>query len=333
MKPLARSPLRLMLSLTLLAGSVTVPMIGIADPAGPAATATKTTPDDYFHTGAGAHYLVRAKTDLEVAPQRDGITVLLGSGGNITVLSGPDGKFLVDAGISASEAKLKTELTQLGPTPVKYVVNTHWHWDHTDGNAWLHNAGATIVAQRHTLKHLTETTHVTEWNWTFHPVPAAARPTLVVDDEKTFDFDGTRIEVENLGAGHTDGDLWIYFVKADVLALGDTFWNGHYPFIDNQDGGNIDSAIKWANSAIDRTTDKTIVVPGHGPVGNRADLIAFRDMLVAVRNKVRALKQQGKSLDEIIATKPTAEFDAKWAGFVISPDHFVRLVYAGLGNT
>lgn len=333
MKTLARSPLRLMLSLTLLAGSAAVPMIGIADPVSPAAAATKATPDDYFHTGAGAHYLVRAKTDLEVAPQRDGITVLLGSGGNITVLSGPNGKFLVDAGISASEAKLKAELAQLGPTPVKYVVNTHWHWDHTDGNAWLHKAGATIVAQRNTLKHLTETTHVTEWNWTFHPVPVAARPTLIVDDEKTFDLDGTRIEVENLGAGHTDGDLWIYFVKADVLALGDTFWNGHYPFIDNQDGGNIDSAIKWASSAIDRTTDKTIVVPGHGPVGNRADLIAFRDMLVAVRNKVRALKQQGKSLDEIIATKPTAEFDAKWAGFVISPDHFVRLVYAGLGNT
>jgi glyoxylase-like metal-dependent hydrolase (beta-lactamase superfamily II) len=330
MKTLGKSTLRLVLSLAIMSGALAVPAVSFADAASPAVAGADKLPQDYFHTGAGARYLVRAKSPLDIEPQRDGITVVLGSGGNITVLSGPDGKFLVDAGISPSKAKLQAALEKLGPTPVKYVVNTHWHWDHTDGNEWLHAAGATIVAQRNTLKHLTEATHVNEWNWTMQPVPVGARPTLLVDDEKTFDFDGTRIEVEHLGAGHTDGDLWIYFVKADVLALGDTFWNGHFPFIDNQEGGNIDEAIKWANKAIDRTTDKTIVVPGHGPVGTRADLIAFRDMLVAVRNNVKALKQQGKSLDEIIAAKPAADFDAKWGGFVIDQDHFVKLVYAGL---
>jgi glyoxylase-like metal-dependent hydrolase (beta-lactamase superfamily II) len=325
MKTLRKSPLGLILSLAIMCGALAAPIMSFADAAG-----ADKLPNDYFHTGAGARYLVRAKTDLDVEPQRGGITVLLGSGGNITVLSGADGKFLVDAGISPSKAKLQAEFKKLGPTPVKYVVNTHWHWDHTDGNEWLHAAGATIVAHRNTFKHLTETTHVDDWNWTFSPVPVGARPTLLVDDEKTFDFDGTRIEIEHLGAGHTDGDLWIYFVKADILVLGDTFWNGHYPFIDNQDGGNIDDAIKWANKAVERTTDKTIVVPGHGPVGTRTDLIAFRDMLVAVRNNVEALKQQGKSLDEIIAAKPAADFDAKWGGFVIDQDHFVKLVYAGL---
>jgi glyoxylase-like metal-dependent hydrolase (beta-lactamase superfamily II) len=124
--------------------------------------------------------------------------------------------------------------------------------------------------------------------------------------------------------------LWVYFTKADVLALGDTFWTAGYPFIDNQDGGNIDAAIKWADKAIERTTNKTIVVPGHGPVGTRADLIAFRDMLVEVRHNVAVLKQQGKSLDEIIAAKPTADFDARWGHFVIDPAHFTKLVYAGL---
>lgn len=314
MKTLRKSSLGWLLSFVLISG----------------AAATPAPQDDYFHTGAGARYLERAKAPLDVEPQRDGITVLLGSGGNITVLSGPDGKFLVDAGISPSQSRIEAALKQLGPTPVKYVVNTHWHWDHTDGNAWLHAAGATIVAHRNTFKHLTETTHVKDWNWTFSPVVAGARPTLLVDTEKTFNFDGTRIEVANLGAGHTDGDLWIYFVKADILVLGDTFWNAHFPFIDNQDGGNINSAIVWANRAIERTTDKTIVVPGHGPVGNRADLIAFRDMLVSVRDNVLALKQQGKSLDQIVAAKPAAAFDAKWGGFVIDQDHFVKLVYAGL---
>jgi glyoxylase-like metal-dependent hydrolase (beta-lactamase superfamily II) len=330
MKALFKAPTGLFLSLAMMSGSLAVPAVSFADAVSPAVATASKSPNDYFHTGAGAHYLVRAKTDLGVEPQRGGITVLLGSGGNITVLSGPDGKFLVDAGISPSKDKLQAEFKLLGPTPVKYVVNTHWHWDHTDGNEWLHAAGATIVAHRNTLKHLTETTHVDDWNWTFSPVPMGARPTLLVDDEKTFDFDGTRIEVEHLGAGHTDGDLWVYFVKADVLVLGDTFWNGHFPFIDNQDGGNIDDAIKWTNKAIDRTTDKTILVPGHGPVGSRADLIAFRDMLVAVRDNVKALKQQGKSLDEIIAAKPAADFNAKWGGFVIDQDHFVKLVYAGL---
>ena len=330
MKALSKSPLRLMLSLAIVSGTWLAPTLVLAQSENPATASTAAVPHDYFHTGAGARYLLRAKADLEIQPQRGNITVIMGSGGNITVLSGKDGKFLVDGGISPSKDKLQAAFAKLGPEPVKYVVNTHWHWDHTDGNEWLHAAGATIVAHPNTLKHLSEATHVDDWNLTMAPVPAGARPTLLVDSKKIFDLDGTRIEVQNLGAGHTDGDLWVYFVKADVLALGDTFWNGHFPFIDNQDGGNINSAIVWANKAIERTTDKTIVVPGHGAVGTRADLIAFRDMLVGVRDNVLALKRQGKSLDEIIAAKPAAEFNPKWGGFVIDQDHFVKLVYAGL---
>jgi glyoxylase-like metal-dependent hydrolase (beta-lactamase superfamily II) len=286
--------------------------------------------DDYFHTGAGARYLRRADSDLVVQPLRGNISVLMGSGGNITVLTGEEGKFLVDAGISKSREKLQATLNNISPSPLKYVVNTHWHWDHTDGNASMHAAGATIVAHRNTWKHLTETTHVNAWNWTFEPVRPDARPTLLVDKEKTFAFAGTRIEVENFGDGHTDGDLWVYFKQADVLALGDTFWNGFYPYIDNEDGGSIDAAIRWANKAVERTTDRTIVVPGHGAVGSRPQLIEFRDMLVAVRNNVAALKQQGKSLDEIIAAKPTAAFDAKWGNFVFNGEQFTRMVYVGL---
>jgi hypothetical protein len=114
------------------------------------------------------------------------------------------------------------------------------------------------------------------------------------------------------------------------MALGDTFWNGHYPFIDNQDGGNINDAIKWADKTIECTTDKTIVVPGHGPVGTRSQLIEFRNMLATVRHNVAALKRQGESLDEAVAAKPTADYDRKWGGFVINGDLFTKLVYAGL---
>ncbi|MGY2257511.1 MBL fold metallo-hydrolase [Pseudomonas sp. SDO55104_S430] len=286
--------------------------------------------DDYFHTGAGHHYLLRADTDIVTHHLRDNVSVLEGSGGNIVVLSGKDGKFLVDAGISKNREKVKAALMAISPAPVKYVVDTHWHWDHTDGNAWLNADGATIVAQVNTLKHLSQTTHVDDWNWTFQPVAKDAQPTVLVDREKSFNFDSSRIKVENFGPGHSDGDLSIYFEKADVLAMGDTFWNAGYPFIDNQDGGSIDAAIHWANEAIARTTDHTLVIPGHGPVGTRAQVIEFRDMLVGVRDNVARLKQQGKSLEEVVAAKPSAAFDGKWGHFVIKPDFFVKLVYAGL---
>ena len=284
----------------------------------------------YFSTGAGAHYLRRAEGDIVTQTLRGNVSVLMGSGANIVVLSGDHGKFLVDAGISASEAKVRAALNAIGPTPVTYVVNTHWHWDHTDGNGWLHDSGATIIAHPNTLKYLSQATHVDDWNWTMPPLPAGARPTILVDDSTTFIFAGDTIHVDHYGPGHTDGDLSVYFEKADVLTLGDTFWNGNYPFIDNQDGGNINDAIKWADKAIECTTDKTIVVPGHGPVGTRSQLIEFRNMLATVRDNVAALKRQGKSLDEVIAAKPSAAFDEKWGRFVIDPAYFIRLVYAGL---
>ncbi|AWM06130.1 MBL fold metallo-hydrolase [Bradyrhizobium symbiodeficiens] len=285
---------------------------------------------DYFHTGAGARYLERAKSDVITVPLRGNINVLMGSGGNIVVLSGSDGKFLVDAGIKPSKDKLQAALDKINPSPLKYVVNTHWHWDHTDGNEWMHAAGATIIAQRNTLRHLSETTHVDDWNWTFAPVPAGARPTIVVDNERDFSFAGESIKVEHLGPGHTDGDLLVYFQRADIVALGDTFWNGNYPFIDNEDGGSVSSAISWASKAIERTTDKTILIPGHGEIGNRAQLIEFRDMLIAVRDQIATLKSQGKSLEEVMAARPTAAFDDKWGRFVINPKFFTKLVYEGL---
>lgn len=321
----------LVMAISVASSALMISAAAFADPVNQSQQ-SNTTQDDYFHTGAGARYLKRADAGLVIEPLRGNITVIMGSGGNITVLSGDEGKFLVDAGISKSQEKLKAALDKISPTPLRYVVNTHWHWDHTDGNAWLHAAGATIVAQKETFKHLTETTHVNAWNWTFDPVPKDARPTLIVNNEKIFDFAGTKIEVENFGHGHTDGDLWIYFKKADVLALGDTFWNGFYPYIDNEDGGSIDGAITWANKAVAHTTDHTIVIPGHGPVGARAQLIEFRDMLVTVRKNVANLKKQGKSLDDIIAAKPTAAFDAKWGHFVFNGDQFTSMVYAGLRN-
>lgn len=158
----------------------------------------------------------------------------------------------------------------------------------------------------------------------------AARPKVLVDSSKTITFDGTKVVMKNFGIGHTDSDIWVYFVKADVLVLGDIFWNGDYPFIDNAHGGGINQAIRWADLALKQTGPNTIVVPGHGAVGHRAELLEFRTMLAQIRDNVAALKKQGKTLDEIVAARPTAAFDAKFGAFVIEPSFFTRLVYGGL---
>jgi len=271
-----------------------------------------------------------AKADVKVETLRGNISVLSGSGGNIIVYNSPQGKFIIDSGIAVSKDKLTAALGKIGPAPLKYLVNTHYHWDHTDGNAWMHAAGATIIGAPMTVTHLSQSTRVDDWNFTFTPQPKAARPSIIVKDSKTMRFGGEEIVMKSFGHGHTDSDLWVYLKHADVLALGDIFWNGYFPFIDNENGGGIGNAINWANKAIDATTDHTIIVPGHGATGNRAELVAWRDMLVGVRDKVATLKKQGKSLDEVVAAKPTAAYDAQYGGFVIDGAFFTKLVYDGL---
>ena len=129
---------------------------------------------------------------------------------------------------------------------------------------------------------------------------------------------------------HTDSDISVYFTDADIIDVADTFWNGHFPFIDYSTGGSFDGMIRAAEANVARVTDKTIVIPGHGPIGNKSQLIEFRDMLVSVRDKVSTLKKEGKSLEEVVAAKPTADYDAKWGGFVVDGIFFTRLVYAGV---
>jgi len=272
-----------------------------------------------------------AKT-VNVKPQsvRGGIFVLEGSGGNVTVLSASNEKLMVDAGIAYSKASMTRALASISTSPPRYLIDTHYHWDHTDGNEWVHQLGATIVAQENTLKRLSVDTRVDDWEWTFPTSPLAARPTVLMKTEKSMKFHGTTIKMEYYGPCHTDSDISVYFVEQDVLATGDTFWNGYYPFIDNENGGSIDGMIRAAEANVRKVSEHTIVIPGHGPLGGRADLIAFRDMLVAIRDQVASLKSQGKSRDEIIALKPTAAFDSKWGGFVLDGAFFTRIVYDGL---
>jgi glyoxylase-like metal-dependent hydrolase (beta-lactamase superfamily II) len=271
-----------------------------------------------------------AAATIETHPARRNISVLEGSGGNIAVLTGKDGKLLIDAGFTVSKPRLTEALNKLSSDPITQLINTHWHTDHTDGNAWVHDAGAAITAHTNTKKHLSTSTRVEGWQWTFPPAPAGAIPATTFDDQHRLHHNDTTIALKYYPPAHTDSDISVVFEEADVVHVGDTWWNGIYPFIDYSTGGSIDGSIRAAERNVNMVTDKTIVIPGHGPVGDRAGLVEFHEMLVTIRNNVAALKKQGKSVEETIAAKPTAKYDAKFGQFLITPAFFTTLVYSGV---
>jgi glyoxylase-like metal-dependent hydrolase (beta-lactamase superfamily II) len=271
-----------------------------------------------------------ARATIEIHPLHRNIDILEGSGGNIAVLTGKDGKLLIDSGFTVSRPRIASALDSLSTEPITRLVNTHWHIDHTDGNAWVHSAGAVITAHQNTKKHLSISTRVDGWSYTFPPAPAAAIPTIVFDDEHHLHHNDTGIALKYYGPAHTDSDISVVFEEADIIHVGDTWWNGFYPFIDYSTGGSIDGMIRATERNLTVVTDKTIIIPGHGPVGNKAGLTDYHDMLVAIRNNVAALKKQGKSLSEIIAARPTSAYDAKWGQFLMTPAIFTGLVYSGV---
>jgi glyoxylase-like metal-dependent hydrolase (beta-lactamase superfamily II) len=255
----------------------------------------------------------------------------LGPGGNIAVLTGPDGKLLVDAEIITARPNVSKALASINADPIKQLINTHWHFDHTGGNEWVHEAGASILAHENTRKHLSQPTRVEgNWQYTFPAALAGAMPSTVFKDEHTLHVNNTTLKLKHYSPAHTDSDISVYFSEADILHTGDTFWNRDYPFIDYGTGGSIDGQIRAAEANIAKVTDKTIVIPGHGAVGGKADLILFRDVLVEIRDKVAALKKQGRSLPEVIAAKPSARYDAVWGNLFQNPSNFVALVYQGV---
>lgn len=270
------------------------------------------------------------KAKITVHQLRRNISVLERSGGNIAVLTGKDGKLLVDAGFSVSRRAIAGALASINDEPIKHLVNTHWHMDHTDGNEWLHSAGAAITAHENVRKRLAVATRVEGWKWTFPAAPGGALPSAEFSSSDEMQRNNTRLVLTYYGPAHTDSDISVHFTEADVIHVGDTWWNGDYPFIDYSTGGSIDGQIQAAEANLRLITDKMIVIPGHGPVGRRPDIVAFRDMLVTVRTAVAALKKQGRTVEQTIAAKPTAAFDAKWGQFLINPATFVALVYAGV---
>lgn len=271
-----------------------------------------------------------AASPITTHPLRGGISMLEGSGGNIGVLSGRDGLLIVDCGIAVSQRKIEDAFGRLNSGPLRYAILTHWHWDHADGCGWVRRRGAQLMASRETVERLSQTIRVEEWGHTFTPVPEADLPDVRLEGDRTLSFGGETVIIRRYTHSHTDGDLSVYFKQADVLQTGDTFWNGMYPFIDYVAGGSIGGMIEAANENLALVTSQTQVIPGHGPLGDRAQLLAFRDMLVDIRDRVATLKAKGLSLEEVQAAHPTAAYDAQWGQSIINGALFTSLVYRGV---
>jgi len=241
------------------------------------------------------------------------------------VLNGPDGKIVVDTFLLPAWPKLKETLGDLGNAPVKIVIDTHWHFDHTDNNANLHAAGATVLAHENTKTRLAQPHDSALLGLHVPAAPADALPQQTFSTTQKLQVNGEILMLQYFQPAHTDTDIYIHFQKANVIHMGDTFFNGFYPVIDAATGGKIDGMIAAADKVLPSPT-----FPGHGPLGNKADLTKYRDMLVVARDHVQKLKSAGKSAGEIAASKPFADLDPIWGKGFFNGDVFVQMVYSAL---
>ena len=272
-----------------------------------------------------------SKVEIKVVPAAGAVSMLVGQGGNIGVSVGPDGVFVVDDQFAPLGPKIRAAIKTLSDKPIRVVINTHWHGDHTGGNAGMAETGAVIVAHDNVRKRLS----TEQFNAAFNrKTPPASNPLtlpiITFADSVTLHVNGEDVEVRHVVPAHTDGDSIIHFKKSNVLHMGDTFFNGMYPFIDVDSGGSIDGAVAAADAGLSMADGGTKVIPGHGPMGTKADLQKYRDVLAGIRDKVKLLVSQGKTLDQIIAAKPSAQWDAAWGGGFLKPDMFVGVVYRSL---
>jgi glyoxylase-like metal-dependent hydrolase (beta-lactamase superfamily II) len=270
------------------------------------------------------------KANIASHTLRSGITVLSGSGGNIAVLSGPDGKVMVDSGFAASKTEIERALSLISDEPMRSLVNTHWHFDHTDGNEWIHEAGAVIIGHRNSRIRMQQEQAIPAFEVLLRPSSRGELPTVVFDKDLTLEFNDEQILLRRYTPSHTDSDISVYFERGDVLHVGDTWLNNIYPFIDCESGGSIDGMIAASLENLDLAGPDTIVVPGHGAIGNRDDLLEFHEMLVSVRSSVATLKANGATLEAVIAAHPTEPFDGKWGRSFIPADLFTANVYEGV---
>ena len=262
-----------------------------------------------------------------VAP---GIYMLEGAGGNLGLSVGEDGAFLVDDQFAPLSGKIMAAIAELTDAPVEFLVNTHWHFDHTGGNEPFGNAGAVIVAHDNVRVRMSTGQFMEALGQTVPPSPEVALPVVTFDDELTLHWNGETIHAFHPGPAHTDGDVILHFEQADVFHMGDNFFNGFYPFVDVGSDGDINGMIAAGYRVLAMSNVGSRIIPGHGPLATPDDLRDWLQVLRSTRESIQELIDRGMSEDEVVAANPTAEYDETHGAGFMNPENYTRLVYQSL---
>lgn len=266
------------------------------------------------------------KPEIRTEQIRPGLVVLTGAGGNVAAWSGPDGVVLVDDGLGTLSQQLLAAVQAVAPGEIRFVLNTHWHPDHTGGNEKVADR-TVILAHENVRKRLGSPQTIEEYEIKLPAAAKAALPVVTIDQDATLHLNGDHLEALHVPAAHTDGDLVLWWETANVVHTGDLFYNGSYPFIDASSGGTVAGLVAALETVLARADENTLIIPGHGPTATRRDFAAYRDMVVAVAKEVRRQIEQGRSLDEVLAAQPTAPFDERFGKGPVKAERFVRALY------
>jgi glyoxylase-like metal-dependent hydrolase (beta-lactamase superfamily II) len=270
-------------------------------------------------------------TPIKVTPLTGNVYLLQGAGGNMALQTGREGPLLIDSSFATAAPRIREAIAKLDNGAPYSLINTHWHFDHTDGNEAMHAAGFNIVAHRKTRERLSMPQTMKFFGFTLPAAPLGALPTVTFDSAMQIEHNGDELNLLHVEPAHTDTDILIHFRKANVLHVGDLWFNGMYPFIDADSGGSIGGMIHAGEKILPLADSATQIIPGHGFLGNKEDYRKFHAMLVTSRDRVAAIKKTGASEDEAVARKPLADLDAAWGKGMMNGDAFTRIVYATLG--
>jgi cyclase len=268
-----------------------------------------------------------AVATIQTTKLTDTVFLLQGVGANIVAFIGPDGKLLIDSGMATGTRRLLEALTKIAPHPLKLLINTSWLFDHTDGNAALHAAGAFIIAQENTRLRLSGPRKIPMFNLDLPSAPASALPQQTFADKEKLYFDNDELDLVHAPNASTNSDVFVHFENANLIHAGELWFNNAYPLIETNSGGTINGMIQGVDQVLELADDRTKIVPSHGKPGSKSDLAGYREMLATVANRVEKLKIAGQTLDQIIAAKVTADLDNEWSHGEMTPTMFLTAVY------